>query len=59
MAKIETPIAGGAYIRRKDRTLERIEGTEPAPPPGKEAEPAPAGTDEPLAAEIGAPRKGK
>ncbi|MER9211569.1 hypothetical protein NKI54_05800 [Mesorhizobium sp. M0663] len=59
MAKIETPIAGGAYNRHKDGTLERIEGTEPAPPPGTEAEPAPAGTDEPLAAETGAPRKGK
>ncbi|RWO83936.1 MAG: hypothetical protein EOS18_03575 [Mesorhizobium sp.] len=59
MAKIETPVAGGAYIRRKDGTLERIEGTQPAPPPGSEPEPVPAGTDEQLAAETGAPRKGK
>lgn len=59
MAKIETPVAGGAYIRRKDGTLERVEGTEPAPPPGSEAEPVAAGPDQQSAAETGAPRKGK
>ncbi|MER8964492.1 hypothetical protein NKI25_02010 [Mesorhizobium sp. M0808] len=59
MAKIETPVAGGAYVRRKDGTLERVEGTEPAPPYGSEAEPLPAGTDEKTAADTGAPKKGK
>ncbi|MER9851247.1 hypothetical protein NKJ55_28805 [Mesorhizobium sp. M0106] len=59
MAQIERPLEGGSYIRGKDGTLERVEGTEPAPPPGSEAEPVPAGTDEQSAADTGALRKGK
>lgn len=58
MAKIERPLEGGNYIRRKDGTLERVEGTEPAPPPGTEPA-SPAGTDEQARPESTASRKGK
>ncbi|MER8437031.1 hypothetical protein NKH36_16615 [Mesorhizobium sp. M1312] len=60
MAKIETPIAGGAYIRNKDGSLERVEGTEPAPPPGTVPEAAqPAGTEEQSSIEPSTSKKGK
>lgn len=57
MAKIETPLTGGSYIRGKDGSLTRVAGTEASAP----AEAAvPASAPEPETAPAVAPtRKGK
>lgn len=64
MPKFETPLEGGSYIRGKDGKLEKVAGTEPAPPPGTQPEVADEQAStvvaDPSAAEATAPiTKGK